>query len=173
MPKSKSKSGRKPHSGTPRRPVRRPAILDRLNVSDASINAIMRNSRMSLMRFRFGTATPVDACALFTLISVSQLLTQNFVEGPELRRMFSRAVMLLAAYNRKVDLTPDERAEVVESFQTALELWGKCSVEEVLRASREIRDGKHSLEELFPKDPENRCADDSRESRPHADAAAA
>lgn len=147
MPKSKSK--RKPHSGSARRVVRKPAILDRLDVSDASIRTIHKNNRTAVMRFQLGTATPQDSCALFTLISVSQLLAKNFEEGPELRRMFAQAVVRLARYNRGGELASDERAEVVGAFETALALWGKCSVEEVVRASREIREGMHSIDELF------------------------
>lgn len=147
MPKSKSK--RKPHSSSPRRTVRKPAILDRLEVSDASITRIEKNNRSALLRFQFGTATPNDTCALFTLISVSQLLTRNFEEGLELRRRFTDAVVRLADYNRSGGLTPEERADVVETFETALALWGKCSVEEVVTASRAIRDGKYTIDDLF------------------------
>lgn len=147
MPKSKVR--RKPHSGSHRRVVRKPAILDRLEVSDASLHRIIEMNRLSLMRVQLGTAEVRDTCALYTLLSVSQLLTRNFEEGPELRRRFTDAVVHLAEYNRNGGLTPEERADVVDTFETALALWGKCSVEEVVRASRAIRDGQHSIDELF------------------------
>lgn len=147
MPKSKSR--RKPHSSSQRRVVRKPAILDRLEVSDASLKRIMEMNRLSVMRFQLGTAEVNDTCALFTLLSVSQLLTKNFEEGPELRRMFAQAVVLLANFNKGGNLTPGDRASVVDAFEVALELWGKCSVEEVVRASRAIREGKYDVDELF------------------------
>ena len=166
MPKSKAR--RKPHSGSHRRVVRKPAILDRLEVSDASINRIEKNNRTALLRFQFGTATSTDACALFTLLSVSQLLTRNFEEGPELRRRFTDAVVHLAEYNRNGGLTPEERADVVDTFETALALWGKCSVEEVVNASRAIRDGKYTIDELFFSDLED---NDWKADDPQQDAA--
>lgn len=147
MPKSKSK--RKPHSSSQRRTVRKPAILDRLEVSDASLRRIMEMNRLSVLRFQLGTAELNDTCALFTLLSVSQLLTKQFEEGPQLRRMFAQAVVLLADYNKKGTLSSDDRTEVVNAFEVALELWGKCSVEEVVRASRAIRDGKYDMDDLF------------------------
>ncbi len=157
MPKSKTK--RKPHSGSQRRIVRKPAILDRLDVSDASLRKIMEMNKLAMMRFQLGTATSHDTCTLYTLLSVSQLLTRQFEEGPQLRRMFAEAVVHLADYNKTGNLTPEERAEVVNTFDIAMELWGKCSVEEVVRASREIRDGKHSVSELFLSVLENNEAD--------------
>ena len=147
MPKSKNK--RKPHSNSQRRIVRKPAILDRLEVSDASLNKIVKMNQLALMRFQLGTATSQDTCTLFTLLSVSQLLTQQFEEGPQLRRMFAEAVIRLADFNKNADLPADERASVVNAFEVAMELWGKCSVEEVVCASKAIRDGKHSINELF------------------------
>ena len=90
-----------------------------------------------------------DTCTLFTLLSVSQLLTQQFEEGPQLRRMFADAVVHLADFNKTGDLPADDRESVVNTFEVAMELWGKCSVEEVVRASKEIRDGKHSINDLF------------------------
>ena len=147
MPKSKSR--KKGHSNMQRRVVRKPAILDRLEVSDASLKRIMEMNRLSVMRFQLGTAELNDTCALFTLLSVSQLLTKNFEEGPELRRMFAQAVVLLANFNKGGNLTPGDRASVVDAFEVALELWGKCSVEEVVRASRAIREGKYDVDELF------------------------
>lgn len=153
MPKSKTK--RKPHSGSQRRIVRKPAILDRLDVSDASLRKIMEMNKLAMMRFQLGTATTHDTCTLFTLLSVSQLLTRLFKEGPQLRQMFVEAVILLVDYNKNGHLTPEERANVVDTFEVALELWGKCSVEEVVRASRDIRDGKYSSNELFFSDLES------------------
>lgn len=147
MPKSKSR--KKPHSNSQRRVVRKPAILDRLEVSDASLNKIVKMNQLALMRFQLGTATSQDTCTLFTLLSVSQLLTQQFDEGPQLRRMFAEAVIRLADFNKNADLPADERASVVNAFEVAMELWGKCSVEEVVCASKAIRDGKHSINELF------------------------
>lgn len=153
MPKSKTK--RKPHSGSQRRIVRKPAILDRLDVSDASLRKIMEMNKLAMMRFQLGTATSHDTCTLYTLLSVSQLLTRQFEEGPQLRRLFTEAVIHLADFNTKGNLTPEERARVVDTFEVALELWGKCSVEEVVRASKEIRDGKYSPQELFFSEPES------------------
>lgn len=147
MPKSKAK--RKPHSNSQRRAVRKPAILNRLEVSDMSLNKVMKMNKLSVMRFQLGTATSQDTCTLFTLLSVSQLLTQHFEEGPQLRRMFTDAVVHLADFNKKGDLPAEDRASVVNAFEVAMELWGKCSVEEVVRASKEIRDGKHSINDLF------------------------
>ena len=106
-------------------------------------------NKLSVMRFQLGTATSQDTCTLFTLLSVSQLLTQQFEEGPQLRRMFADAVVHLADFNKKGDLPAEDRASVVNAFEVAMELWGKCSVEEVVRASKEIRDGKHSINDLF------------------------
>lgn len=63
--------------------------------------------------------------------------------------MFAEAVVHLADFNKTGNLTPEERSSVVDTFEIALELWGKCSVEEVVRASEEIRDGKHSINDLF------------------------
>ena len=166
MPKSKAR--RKPHSGSHRRVVRKPAILDRLEVSDASLHRIIEMNRLSLMRVQLGTAEVRDTCALYTLLSVSQLLTRNFEEGPELRRRFTDAVVRLADYNKNGGLTPEERAEVVNVFETALALWGKCSVEEVVRASLAIRDGQHSIDELFFSDLED---NDWKADDPQQDAA--
>lgn len=153
MPKSKNK--RKPHSSPQRRVVRKPAILDRLKVSDASLRKITEMNKLAMMRFQLGTATSHDTCTLFTLLSVSQVLTRQFEEGPQLRRMFTEAVIHLADFNKKGNLTAEERASVVETFEVALELWGKCSVEEVVRASRAIRDGKYTSNELFFSDLES------------------
>lgn len=147
MPKSKNK--RKPHSNSQRRAVRKPAILNRLEVSDMSLNKVTEMNKLSVMRFQLGTATSQDTCTLFTLLSVSQLLTQQFEEGPQLRRMFADAVVHLADFNKTGDLPADDRESVVNTFEVAMELWGKCSVEEVVRASKEIRDGKHSINDLF------------------------
>lgn len=166
MPKSKAR--RKPHSGSHRRVVRKPAILDRLEVSDASLHRIIEMNRLSLMRVQLGTAEVRDTCALYTLLSVSQLLTRNFEEGPELRRRFTDAVVHLAEYNRNGGLTPEERADVVDTFETALALWGKCSVEEVVNASRAIRDGKYTIDELFFSDLED---NDWKANDPQQDAA--
>ena len=147
MPKSKAK--RKPHSNSKRRAVHKPAILNRLEVSDMSLKKVVEMNKLSVMRFQLGTATSQDTCTLFTLLSVSQLLTQQFEEGPQLRRMFADAVVHLADFNKKGDLPAEDRASVVNAFEVAMELWGKCSVEEVVRASKEIRDGKHSINDLF------------------------
>lgn len=153
MPKSKAK--RKPHTSSQRRIVRKPAILDRLEVSDASLRKITEMNKLAMMRFQLGTATTHDTCTLFTLLSVSQLLTRQFEEGPQLRRMFTEAVIRLADFNKKGNLPDGERASVIETFEVALELWGKCTVEEVVRASRDIRDGKYTSNELFFSDPES------------------
>lgn len=170
MPKSKAR--RKQHSGSHRRVVRKPAILDRLEVSDASLHRIIEMNRLSLMRVQLGTAEVGDTCALYTLLSVSQLLTRNFEEGPELRRRFTDAVVRLADYNKNGGLTPEERAEVVNVFETALALWGKCSVEEVVNASRSIRDGKYSIDELFFSALEDKDWEaDAKKDEPHRDAA--
>lgn len=163
MPKSKAK--RKPHSNSQRRIVRKPAILDRLEVSDASLNKIVKMNQLALMRFQLGTATSQDTCTLFTLLSVSQLLTQQFDEGPQLRRMFAEAVIRLADFNKNADLPADERASVVNAFEVAMELWGKCSVEEVVCASKAIRDGKHSINELFLSVLESRDSKEGEEEK--------
>ena len=63
--------------------------------------------------------------------------------------MFADAVVHLADFNKTGDLPADDRESVVNTFEVAMELWGKCSVEEVVRASKEIRDGKHSINDLF------------------------
>lgn len=170
MPKSKAR--RKPHSGSHRRVVRKPAILDRLEVSDASLHRIIEMNRLSLLRFQLGTAEVRDTCALFTLLSVSQLLTKKFEEGSQLRKMFAEAVVRLAEYSKNGGLTPEERADVVNVFETALALWGKCSVEEVVNASRSIRDGKYSIDELFFSALEDKDWEaDAKKDEPHRDAA--
>ena len=150
MPKSKTR--KKSHSSSLRRAVRKPAILDRLEVSDASLNKVIEMNKLSVMRFQLGTATTHDTCTLFTLLSVSQLLTRQFEEGPQLRRIFAEAVIRLADFNKTGNLTAEERADVVNAFDIAMELWGKCSVEEVVRASRDIRDGKYDVNALFLSD---------------------
>ena len=118
------------------------------------------------MRFQLGTATSHDTCILFTLLSVSQLLTRQFEEGPQLRRMFTEAVVRLADFNKNGNLTAEERASVVEAFEVALELWGRCTVEEVVRASRDIRDGKYQVNDLFFSDLETKEEEEGTEAEP-------